>query len=150
MNYEKLIQAAVQELLSEATRMVQQTSPATPLPRPKTFELAPGILWPAPPTEGPYWYQKVVLHNHNSQQVESIGWHIHTIIKRCGGQPQKILRALRRIQAATNWCRRRTEGRQRAAQEILRQQKRAAHILEAEIVLAVETGKLQVTTKTHN
>lgn len=48
--------------------------------------------------------------------------------------PRDILRALRRIQAATAWCRARREGQRRAMEEVERQQAQAVEALEAEIV----------------
>ena len=53
----------------------------------------------------------------------------------CGHQPRKVLRCLRRIQAATAWCYARAEGRKRAAEEILRQQQGAADTLKAEAAM---------------
>jgi ABC-type nitrate/sulfonate/bicarbonate transport system substrate-binding protein len=55
---------------------------------------------------------------------------------KAGWQPRLVLRAVRRLQAAAAWCRARAAGRQRAAQEILRQQSKAVEALEAEAILA--------------
>jgi hypothetical protein len=57
------------------------------------------------------------------------------ILKLLGYQPRNVLRALRRIQAATAWCQARAQGRRRAAREILHQQRAAAAILEAEVAI---------------
>ncbi len=59
----------------------------------------------------------------------------HAILQLTGCQPRLVLRAIRRIQAATAWCKTRTESRKRAAQEILRQQQGALSALEAEAAM---------------
>ncbi len=129
----ELISSALGELRKAAESMTEELSPHVPLPRVRTFEFAPGIVWPGEsPGEGNQgWYKYARV---NGYQV-SLGDVAEKITKKTGGQPRKVLRALRRIEAATEWCRRRAEGRRRAAQEILRQQSRAVAALEAEEVI---------------
>jgi len=56
---------------------------------------------------------------------------IEKICKMCKYQPAKILKVIRRIEAAVEWCKRRTKGRKRTAEEILRQQKKAVDVITA-------------------
>ena len=44
-------------------------------------------------------------------------------------QPARILRVSRWLESVIEWCKKRTEGRKRAAEEILRQQKKAVDVL---------------------
>ena len=60
---------------------------------------------------------------------------VQRIIDRSGAHPRRLLRALRRIEAATAWCYARAEGRKRMAEEILRQQAKARETLEAEAAI---------------
>ena len=106
--------------------------PRTPLPRPRAFWIVPGqVAWP---------YQddldRVSVRGYG--EVCTTARTAERIAELCGFQPRRILRALRRIQAAEAWCRARIEGRRRAAEEIVRQQARAVSVLEAEIAM----GKL--------
>lgn len=127
--YQELIAAALDDLNKAQKAMRQQTAPKTPLPRPRIFIVAPGWEWP----RGDDY--EVFRVNKNS--YECITWSDveNRIINACGNQPRQILRALRRIQAATAWCEARAEGRQRQAEEILRQQQKAVEALEAEAAM---------------
>ncbi len=121
----ELVAAALEEL-RKAAESIGDLSPGVPMPRVRVFEFAPGLVWPGEtPQEGHYWYLYSRLGDR--KVLGSGGFKVwaddltEMILKRAGGQPRKVLRALRRIQAATEWCRRRAEGRRRAAQEVLRQ-----------------------------
>lgn len=134
---QELIDAAVNDLLEAASGLEKQTVPATALPRGREFVIASTVTWPGwrgnhtLPRGKVYMYQHFRL-NHDERNEHNASL---TITRATEGQPRKVLRALRRIQAATAWCQARTAGRQRQAQEILRQQAGAAEILEAEAVM---------------
>lgn len=134
---EGLIEEALIQLGRAVQEMMKPTRPATPLPRERIFEFAPEVVWPycyggrvdfAKATAGGYWYALPTQRGGAPHLVQSI-------CRGCNDQPRRLLRALRRIQAATAWCLARAEGRRRAAQEILRQQAKALSILEAEIAI---------------
>ncbi len=132
-NYETLLKQALRELSRAAKALADETSPATPEPRPRIFQFAPGITWPRV-RDGVNW--GLVVDGSSGAgwgYLESVA---RQILNQSRGQPRLILRALRRIQAATAWCRARAEGRRRAAQEILRQQAKAAEALEAEAAMS--------------
>jgi hypothetical protein len=132
MDYVPIISAALADLEAAANKMKQNTSPVTPLPRVRRFEIVAGkITWPNQDELRSMFAlgKTTFLGDWNRKYV------IKNIIEACGGQPRLILRALRRIQAATAWCEARAEGRQRAAEEILRQQARAVEALEVEAAM---------------
>jgi len=121
--------------------MVASTTPETPRPRPRVFFFSRNIEWPAIGVERlteVSWYDVLVsldqetytrIIDNQSAGNKALA---RDIIRVSGGQPRKILRALRRIQAATAWCYARAEGRKRQAAEIVRQQQAAVAILETE------------------
>lgn len=137
-NYEEVIRAALNDLYGAVKRMIKETVPATPLPRPRQLELTPGgWVWP-------YVDEKIhwdMIQNPRTgstmdlTNVVYLGGTARVICKACGDRPRLILRALRRIQAATAWCEARTEGRKRQVEEILRQQQKAVEALEAEAAI---------------
>ncbi len=134
--YIKLLSAALEDLSMAIDAVTQDTDPATPPPRPRLFLLAEGVSWPRRDQDGKWRWDEIRCGDH----AHVVRWYPgetgrHICYGACGGQPRKVLRALRRIQAATAWCLARAEGRKRAAQEILRQQAGAVEALEAEIAL---------------
>ena len=129
----KMLERLIAEKLRELERAVgafdRQTIPHTPMPRPREFEFAPGVVWPH---EGDVW---LVRADGSAFKLWSfVDGLASRICRICGYQPRKVLRAIRRIEAAASWCRRRAEGRERMAREIVRQQKRAAEVLAAMMV----------------
>ena len=125
MNYGVLVTAALEDLNSAAEKMVAQTTPATPMPRPRIFIICETVSWPFLRSDSsPCWDRVATINSSTSN-----------IIVCCKKQPRLILRAIRRIQAATAWCKARTEGRRRQAEEILRQQSAAVEALEAEAAM---------------
>jgi hypothetical protein len=121
-----LIEKALNDLVQAAIVLEKPTYPQTPLPRPRRFTLVGGYTWE--------WNDSYIRGDRTIWLATSAD----ALAQICGYQPRKVLRLLRRIQAATAWCEARREGRERQAQEILRQQKKALEALEAESVL----GKL--------
>lgn len=130
-----LLGAALADLDRAVEELLKPTVPATPMPRPRRFEIAPGIVWPSRSS----WGDVVFTDRSGAPQVYPLssswgrGLLLDKIVAATGAQPRRLLRALRRIEAATAWCRDRRAGRERMAQEILRQQMWAIEALEAEI-----------------
>ena len=125
MNYGVLVTAALEDLNSAAEKMVAQTTPATPMPRPRIFIICETVSWPFLRSDSSPYEEAT----HFRDRIAS------KIVVGCKKQPRLILRAIRRIQAATAWCKARTEGRRRQAEEILRQQSAAVEALEAEAAM---------------
>lgn len=140
--YKKLIESALAALNRAVDQLKQNTVPSTAMPRPRVFRITRNVVWPQvhDTGTGPYW-KVLYFEFEESRKGRSIEWeHIRReaaelIARSCGYQPRKILAALRRLQAAADWCYARAEGRKRAAEEILRQQASALEILEAEAAL---------------
>jgi len=132
--YEQLIEIALRELGSAVKVMVKPTFPATSEPRPRIFRFTDYLLWPYVAKDKVSWNK---FRHRNECYVYSIEgkYSAIKIINECRGQPRKVLRALRRIQAAAAWCYARAEGRKRQAEEILRQQATAVEALKAEAVM---------------
>jgi len=138
VDYKKLLASALTELCEAQELLVKKTVPGTDLPRFRRFVFAQKkdelVYWPAVFKDG------MVASSYFSCEGKyvyaSAGPVAEYILDLTGLQPRLVLRALRRIQAAAAWCVARTEGRKRAAEEILRQQKRFLDILEAEEALA--------------
>lgn len=128
--------------------LASQTTPHTPLPRSRLLLLA-GVAKESQEKEKSFWFDggssiewRCVLVRRDKhdlfwgiEQPEQRAEMAAAIADVCGWQPRRMLRALRRIQAATAWCQARAAGRQRAAAEILRQQAGAAAMIEAEAAL---------------
>jgi len=128
----KIIEHALKELRRAIEELNEPTFPLTPLPRFRVFEIAPGIKWTGNSyleleRENRAWPNRLYLTW--STRVSEV------IVEQCKSQPRLVLRALRRIQAATAWCKRRRGGRLRMAEEILRQQESAVRALKAEATL---------------
>lgn len=136
VSYQDIIIAALEELRAAVGRLVKKTSPATPEPRPRIFHFG-HYTWPSIYSDGPHW--GVIYSPSKKESLYINDWNrpfaVSQIIAGCDHQPRLILRALRRIQAATAWCEARTEGRKRQAEEILRQQQAAVEALEAEAAM---------------
>jgi len=59
------------------------------------------------------------------------------VVQNARGRPRTVLAFLRRIQAASDWCLARRDGRLRAARTLASQQDRHSRLLQAEVVAAV-------------
>jgi len=142
VNYENLLTTALKELSAAVKKMTAETVPATPMPRPKVFIICGKYCWPHIINEMDINWLYVTF-NKTFSLTPDFWCHIadhprriaHTILLEEDYQPRFILRALRRLQAATAWCEARAEGRKRQAKEILRQQKKAVEALEAEAAM---------------
>ena len=143
MQYQGVIVAALKDLGTAADGLKRGTFPATPLPRPKIIHFVGRYSWPKlydlhhggvcflTISSGEAFSDTMPLIHSTRERLRLA----ENIITECKHQPRLILRTLRRIQAATAWCETRTEGRNRAAAEILRQQSAAVEALEAEATM---------------
>jgi len=135
-----LLHGALIRLYRAQEALRGNTSPYTPPPRFRRFHLAGEIVWPYADKVGdrPDKIGAAKCSDHRGYD----NWHLPSdpnssieaakcLLKECRYQPRLVLRALRRIEAAIAWCQARTEGRRRAAEEILRQQAKALETLEA-------------------
>lgn len=145
---ETLIRAALRDLDRARGEMQASTFPQTPLPRPRTFVLISRVrgpnyrdcvvVWPYIDHDGQVRWDCIAAVNERGVLYSKYFGNYSVpeeLVELAGGQPRQVLKLLRRIQAAAAWCRARRKGRERAAQEILRQQARWAEVLEAEAVL---------------
>ncbi len=131
--YEKIIGQALRDLDQAIEQMLKHTEPTTAPPRAKIFMFAENIFWPyANDRHNPEWGY---FNREGRRHTLCYRAYVTVIVNECGSQPRKVLRTLRRIQAATAWCYARAEGRKRQAEEILRQQQGAADTLKAEAAM---------------
>lgn len=145
----KLLELPINKLLDAANAMVADTFPLTPLPRPREFiffEAANGarVAWPCLRR---HRAQHSLVHAYRSFEYFSTvppyhrAWGTHpesiarAIVFVNGSQPKDVLRALRMMQAAIAWCKARKKGRERHAQEILRQQAFALEAINLESIM---------------
>ena len=140
MNEEMLIKDALRDLLRAAEALVADTYPRTPLPRPRKFWFCGNVYWPAEYCENcskNFTAASIVVSRSHSATYAlwaDISRISAQIVSECQ-TPREVSAAIRSIRAATAWCEARTAGRQRQAQEILRQQARYVEELEAEEAL---------------
>lgn len=127
--WESIVTDRLLRLYKAQEAMTANVFPSVPLPRPRQFMLAPGIKWPRALNGRVMWGE--LTRGQDWIYLSRPGNGVDPILRACGHQPRRILRAIRRIEAATAWCLARAEGRRRAAEEILRQQARAVETLEA-------------------
>jgi len=128
---QKLVRKKIEELRRAVDELQQQTIPYTPFPHPRTFKLFNEnveIVWPGQPDD---WYAARVDNRIFKLGFKDNDYIVDMICEACKYQPAKILRVIRRIDAAIEWCRKRAEGRRRAVEEILKQQKKAVDALTA-------------------
>lgn len=112
---------AVLELLNN------ELQPSVPLPRGKTFRIS----------EHTFFNVKDMKSGFNNVCIKGtdLADFAFFIAKDCYYQPRKILRAIARIRAMTEWCKKRLEGMRRASEEILLQQGKSLEILETRKIL---------------
>ena len=132
--YDKMLIQALIQLNYAVEHLKTERKPVPPMPRPHIVHICEGVTWPDI-EQGTRWNMiktcdKVIYFSRASNLNAA-----EKILNNCGHQPRKILRALRRIQAATTWCYARAEGRKRQSEEILRQQASAVEALESEAAM---------------
>lgn len=132
----ELITSAVASLKKSVERLLEQTYPATPLPRFRKFEILPGVEWPyKSKSEEKYFPRRLSIDDDGytlQLQEKRLAELIHG---KTLGQPKLVLKAIRRLEAAAAWCEARAEGRKRMAEEIMRQQQKKQSVLDAEIAI---------------
>lgn len=133
-----VIRSAVTDLQKAGSALEEATVPQTNMPRPRIFEITDSITWPYIATdENKIYWQNIQVGARRGLYYISTGDVSRYIGDTCGWEPRKVLRAVRRLQAAAAWCRARADGRQRMAQEIVRQQSRAVEKLKAELTVVL-------------
>lgn len=136
-NYAVLIKEALQELHAAVEELNRAGDGMVPNPRPRVFDFGAGVSWPGRKKDGELTFDMISLLGTNYALCKHCIEHTFTpAFTSSLKQPRLILRALRRIQAATAWCKARAEGKRRAAENIRRQQQKAVDSLDAELVLA--------------
>jgi hypothetical protein len=140
-----LLYLAFLELVNGVAELARPTHPQTPFPRPpKPVALGPDItlsLVERDVSYSPYKLYRIVLEKTgvpahifvklDPQDAQGMAQSIVANIDR----PRDLVRALRRIQWLAAWARKRADGRRRAAEEILRQQRKWVDILESEMAI---------------
>jgi len=140
----ELLAEALDQLWAAMIELTRPTFPTTPLPRPPakpirvTRDLA---LWVK--TEEKCIVVYVLGFGKQLDKLEVRDITTHTINTfRCAERivphlrsPHEIASCLRQLRWLTAWMRKRAEGRRRAAEEILRQQRKWVEMLESEIAL---------------
>ncbi|MHA2642931.1 MAG: hypothetical protein V2G41_09820 [bacterium JZ-2024 1] len=138
---------SVKERLDEALRGLEKaveelkspTNPRAPMPCPRIFYVTANLRWPfmREVSEGfahPVWdwmSEKTGRFWDLSSSKVTFAEVGDVILE--SASPKEILRAIRRIEAAAEWCRRRRSGMLRHSEEIKNQQRGAWEALEAEI-----------------
>ncbi|MEM2615661.1 MAG: hypothetical protein QXO44_02830 [Thermoplasmatales archaeon] len=116
---EKLLRIKLKQLEEVSREFSKDTIPPTPLPRLKNFRLEKEIA---------VYMESNTAHLSINGLTFSPGCSLDTIafviVRHLGYKPRDVLRFIRRIEAITDWFRRRTEGRKRMAEEILRSQRK--------------------------
>lgn len=94
------------------------TRPEAPLFRVRRFYLAPGVVGPDSNTPSDVAMCRLYSSRHLWHIIYLTGdsryYVAEFICERCKWQPRLMLRALRRIEAATRWCEARAAGRRQA------------------------------------
>jgi hypothetical protein len=108
------------------------------MPRLRRFYFTRKQVWPASDKDLFHVTNGGKSTNHITTSHDR--WRVaQDIMAECAGQPARILRAIKEVEAATQWCRDRAAGRARAAEEIVRQQGQAA----SELATILVAAKLQ-------
>lgn len=139
--YNNLVVENLNRLWVAVEKMLADTYPSTSFPEVERFNITPDIIFPGIKEEGkmdtvlwghvtisPHWCSRnIFLGLITSREVIAL-----KILKECEYQPQLILEALHRIQAAASWCNKKADERHHAAREMRRQQMTAMAALELE------------------
>ncbi len=136
--YKRVLQNALQELENAVKQLLEPTFPDTDLPTPKFFEIGPGITWPYKAENGNISFRTACHKNYHRYHLSD--W-AGVIVNLCKAQPRCVYKSLQEIRKATEWCKKRTEGRKRHAEEILRQQSKWLEALRAEDTLQKLEGE---------
>lgn len=129
----KALELAGRELYEAAYKLEKLTIPSTPLTTESpSVQLIFGELelrWPGL-VEGKLSYRRVSKQSYlwELPYVDSI---VDAVARACDYHPVKVLAAVRKFQAAAEWCRKKTEERRQEAIEIVRGQLADLRELEA-------------------
>jgi len=139
----RAMRMAIGHLCAAAESLHQHTAPQTPLPRPRNWTIGRqnaramrlhiadlAILT----VEIPAWGDNGILEINPGGNAD-IGRVAVILCEQLGYKPRLVLRAIRRIEAATAWAQRRVEGRRRQAEHILGAQAGAQEQIDAMAVL---------------
>jgi hypothetical protein len=152
--YMVVVQAAFEDLFKAAQELFDVTEGAyVKPPRPRLIKIAPGLSWP--------YHNDVFGNDHyefrqvfddpvkpRHRQVFSLKEDQHRrdltflVLHRYQLRPRGIHGALRRLQAAREWCQHRASGAERHMDEIFRQQARWDRLLVREHHLLELGGRL--------
>jgi len=135
----ELIESKLLELRLAIRELQCQTIPHTPFPFFKSFKLFDErLVWPARFDD----LCSIRIDGRDSPFFITSSL-IEDICEVCEYKPSKILKVIRRLEAAAEWCRKRAKGRKHAAEEILKQQKKAVDEL---INLGIACGLTNLTS----
>jgi hypothetical protein len=137
--YGEILSEAVERLWAAMIELARPTSPPTPLPRPpakpvrvsRELEMRVGI-------EGKSVTVSVFADGRCLDELANYVIDPSNFVSRVMPylhSPRAVASFLRQLQWLTAWMRKRAEGRRRAAEEILRQQRKWVEMLESEIAL---------------
>lgn len=135
----RAVEAALTDFGNAYTAMMQNTMPPTPnYTQFKTFR-GHSFCWPTPGAHSKQDPSAILIGDtpHLLWRILQQGpWVWAKMLVECDQyQPHRVWRDIRAIQRAAQYCRRRAEGRQRAAQEILKQQSKYWEKIKAEAVI---------------
>lgn len=132
---ERLLSEEFRQLAFQIQEFYKETVPRTPIPRSREFVIfAEGerLIKLLPDATLP-WIFRVI---HDGRESIASATDATKYIIETNPTPRKLYRVLHNISVAQDWFRRRTEGRQRAAAEILRQQAKWVDKIEDRATLA--------------
>jgi hypothetical protein len=134
------VQNALEVLYREQNKLDAPTTPATPKVRYRQYYWQyPNIRWPNNGTaqygcdRNFQFVLNGVAANYNTDAVRASVAKL--LVAACDRVPRKIVSLINKIHASAKWCEKRTEGRLRAAEEIVKQQKKASELIEAMAVM---------------
>lgn len=123
--YEQLLEKTRLNFEDAVASMLEETQPFTPIPKPRVFMITPEVTWPCISSDGRVDWLYCVRKDTPKHGGYLLALYLNdlevVVIEESGGQPRKLLRFIRHIQAATSWCLARQAGRERAAADMLRQ-----------------------------
>ena len=142
---QKLLSEALTQLWEAMLELTRPTSPQTPLPRPpaKPIRVSREVELKVDVENGRCVVVRVFargccLETLRVQDTTNYIGPSDVVAKSVMSYlscPRDLVRCLRQLRWLTAWMRKRAEGRRRAAEEILRQQRKWVEMLESEIAL---------------
>lgn len=140
--YEHVIYWALESLYESMSNLAEDTIPYTPMPRPKFFQ-NDYVVWPGKDYDKTLSFFYITIINKDKPQNTSINPKAfgntlipQEIAKVCEYQPAKIMAVVELIEQASKWCLERKQGREKHAQEIIRQQQKAQDKINDKITIA--------------